>query len=223
MWFISLTSCFLKLFESIILFRLLFFLELIPFFTPLQAGFRPGRSTLDEILYLSRSILDGFNKRRLGSRMILSTIDLSKVFDFVWHPTLFHKLVLVSLPSCFARWTQSFLSRNGVFVVYQNHKSRSFRVRKVFRKDPFLVLYFPLSSSVIFLLFCLLPLAALYADILAIWSSLSSVSFRLHCNGHSLLLSSDLGLAESRILAAPVDTRPRTPLISFCTVQLLTL
>ena len=33
-----------------------------------------------------------------------------------------------------------------------------------------------------------------------------------------------LGLAESRILpAAPVGTRPRTPLISFCTVQLRTL
>ena len=33
-----------------------------------------------------------------------------------------------------------------------------------------------------------------------------------------------LGLAESRILpAVPVDTRPRTPLISFCTVQLRTL
>ena len=47
---------------------------------------------------------------------------------------------------------------------------------------------------------------------------------RLCCNGHSLLLGSYLGLAESRILpAAPVDTRPRTPLISFCTVQLRTL
>ena len=33
-----------------------------------------------------------------------------------------------------------------------------------------------------------------------------------------------IGLAESRIFpAAPVDTRPRTPLISFCTVQLGTL
>ena len=33
-----------------------------------------------------------------------------------------------------------------------------------------------------------------------------------------------LGLAESRILpAAPADTRSRTPLISFCTVQLQTL
>ena len=47
---------------------------------------------------------------------------------------------------------------------------------------------------------------------------------RLCCNGHSLLLSSYLELAESRILPeAPADTHPRTPLISFCTVQLRTL
>ena len=47
---------------------------------------------------------------------------------------------------------------------------------------------------------------------------------RLRCNGHSLLLGSYLGLAELKILpAAPVDTRPRTPLISFYTVQLRTL
>ena len=46
---------------------------------------------------------------------------------------------------------------------------------------------------------------------------------RFRCNGHSLLLGSYL-LAELRILpAAPVDTRPRTPLITFCTVQLRTL
>ena len=44
---------------------------------------------------------------------------------------------------------------------------------------------------------------------------------RLRCNGHSLLLGSYV----SRIgrIEVPVDTRPRTPLISFCTVQLRTL
>ena len=48
---------------------------------------------------------------------------------------------------------------------------------------------------------------------------------RLRCNGHSFLLGLiSLGLAESKILpAAPVDTRPTSPLISFCTVQLRTL
>ena len=48
---------------------------------------------------------------------------------------------------------------------------------------------------------------------------------RLRCNRHSLLLGlTSLGLAELRILpAAPADTRLRTPLISFCTLQLRTL
>ena len=48
---------------------------------------------------------------------------------------------------------------------------------------------------------------------------------RLRCNGHSLLLGSYLSrIGRIEILpAAPVDTRPRTPLISFFTVQLRTL
>ena len=77
---ISLTSCVSKLFERIILTRLLFFLESNSILSPRQAGFRPGRFTLDQILYLSQSISNGFNKPRPGSRTILSVIDFSKVF-----------------------------------------------------------------------------------------------------------------------------------------------
>ena len=121
---ISLTSCVSKLFERIILSRLLFFLEPNSILSPRQAGFRPGRSTLDQILYLSQSISDGFNKPRPGSRTILSTIDFSKAFDSVWHPALFHKLISAGLPPCFARWTQSFLSDRRACVVFQNHKQQ---------------------------------------------------------------------------------------------------
>ena len=123
---ISLTSCVSKLFERIILSRLLFFLESNSILSPSKAGFRSGRSTLNQILYLSQSISDGFNKPRPGSRTILSTIDFSKAFDSVWHPALYHKPILTGLPPCFARWTQSFLSDRRTCVVYQNHKSRSF-------------------------------------------------------------------------------------------------
>ena len=49
---ISLTFCVSKLFESIILSRLLF-LESNSILSPHQAGFRLGRSTLDQILFLS--------------------------------------------------------------------------------------------------------------------------------------------------------------------------
>ena len=126
---LSFTSCVSKLFERIVLSRLLFFLESNSILSPHQAGFRPGRSTLDQILFLSQSISDGFNKPRPGSRTILSTIDFSKAFDSVWHPTLFHKHISAGLPSCFARWTQSFLSDRRASVVYQNQKSRYVRIR----------------------------------------------------------------------------------------------
>ena len=123
---ISLSSHVSKLFECIILSRLLFFLECNSVLSPRQAGFRSGRSTLDQFLYFSQSILDGFNKPRPGSQTILFTIDFSKAFDYICHTALFHKLVLAGLPSCFARWTQSFLSDRRSCMVYQNHKSRFF-------------------------------------------------------------------------------------------------
>ena len=127
---ISLTSCVSKLFECIILSRLLFFLESNSILSPRQAGFRPERSTLDQILYRAQFISDGFNKPRPGSRTILSTIDFSKAFDSVWHPAFFHKLISAGLPPCFARWAPSFHCDRHACVVYQNHKNRFFRVRR---------------------------------------------------------------------------------------------
>ena len=173
---ISLTSCVSKLFERIILSRLLFLLKSNSILSPRQAGFHPGRSTLDQILYLSQSISDGFNKPWPGSQTILSTVDFSKAFDSAWHPALFHKLISAGLPSCFARWTQSFLSDRRASVVYQNHKSCFFRVRRG-------VLQGSVPGFVLFSLFindlpASLPSSVscyLYADDLAIWSSSPSV------------------------------------------------
>ena len=167
---ISPNSCVSKLFERIILSRLLFFLEPNSIFSPRQPV-----SALNNLHLINTTISDGFNKPRPGSQTILSIIDFSKAFDSVWHPALFHKLISAGLPPCFFRWTQSFLSDRRASVVYQNHKSCSFRVRRGVRKDPFLALYFSLSSLMIFRLLCLLPSAVLYAGDLAIWSSFPSV------------------------------------------------
>ena len=195
---ISLTSCTSKLFERIILSRLLFFLESNLILSPHQVDFHPGRSTLDQILYLSQSILDEFNKPRPGSRTILSTTDFSKTFDSVWHPALFHKLISAGLPPCFAHWTQSFLSDRRTCVVFQNHKSRSFRVRRGVLQGSILgpVLFSPLMF---FRPLCLLPSAALF--MLTIWpfgpTSQSPQRWRPHkelCFDWSAGLSTDVFL-----------------------------
>ena len=70
---ISLTSCILKHFKRIIPSRVLFFLDSTSILSSRQAGFRPGQSTQDQILYLSQSISDGFNKprRALGRSCLL--------------------------------------------------------------------------------------------------------------------------------------------------------
>ena len=145
---ISFTSCVSKLFKRVIRSRLLFFLESNSVLSPRQAGFRPGRSTLDQILFLSQFISYRLNKPRPGSRMILSTIDFWKAFDSVWLPALFHKLISADLRPCFARLDSYLSFLIGALAWFiKITKAAPFESVDVFRKDPFLALHFSLSSS----------------------------------------------------------------------------
>ena len=98
---IFLISCISKLFERLILSRLTFHLESNHLLSTCQAGFRPGRSPLDQILTLSQSIWNGFQKKKPPHRTILASVDFSKAFDLVWHSALFHRLLALKLPPCF--------------------------------------------------------------------------------------------------------------------------
>ena len=167
---ISLTSCISKFFERLILSRLTFHLESNHLLSTCQAGFRPGRSPLDQIL--SQSIWDGFQRKQPPDRTILASVDFSKAFDSVWHCALFHKLLSLKLPPCFVLWVRSFLSDRRAKVQVGDSHSRFFRIRRGVPQSSVL-------GPVLFILFVdditkdLLrgAHASLYADDLAIWSS----------------------------------------------------
>ena len=125
---ISLTSCISKLFERLILSRLTFHLESNHLLSTCQAGFRPGRSPLDQIL--SQPIWDGFQKKKPPDRTILASVDFPKAFDSVWHSALFHKLLSLKLPPCFVLWVRSFLSDRRAKVQVGASHSRFFRIRR---------------------------------------------------------------------------------------------
>ena len=127
---------------------------------------------------LSQSMTNQFNKPRPGFWTILATIDLSKAFYYVWHPAFSHKLISAGLPPCFARWTQSFFLIGALAWFIKITKVVFFEFVQVFREDPFLALYFSLSSSMISQLLCFLWSAALFA--LTIWPFGPPLPWRPH-------------------------------------------
>ena len=169
---IYLTSCISKHFEHLILSSLTFYLESFYLLSTYQAGFCPGRSSLDQILTLSQSIWDGFQKKKPPDRTILAPVDFFKAFDSVWHSALLHKLLSLKILPCFLLWVRSFLSDRRAKVQVGGSRSRSFRIRRGVPQGSVL-------GAVLFILFVDtitkdLPRGAhafLYADDLAIWSS----------------------------------------------------
>ena len=156
---------------------------------PHQAGFRPEWSTLDQVLFLSQSISGGFNKPRPRSWTIISTVDFSISLDSIGHPALFpHTLISAGISSCFARWTQSFFFDRRTCVVYQNHKSRSFPVRRGVPQGSVL-------GPVVFSIFINdLPVSlpssvscSFFADDLVIWSSSSFIPTAVEATQKALI------------------------------------
>ena len=57
-----------------------------------QAGFRPGRSTVDQIVHLTDDIENGFKERKKAGLVL---VDLTASYDTVWHSCLALKMLHV--------------------------------------------------------------------------------------------------------------------------------
>ena len=100
---ISLLNTLFKLYEAIIHNRLVCYLEKELLLSPVQAGYRPKKSTVDHILVLQELFLEyRFNKiGKRGGRnkkaLYLCFLDLVKAFDKVSREYLFRKLYQIGI------------------------------------------------------------------------------------------------------------------------------
>ena len=121
---INLLSVIGKLLERIVKARLESFLESNNKLDPNQAGFRKGRSTVEQIGRLTQSIHDGFED---GLRTLVVYVDFSRAYDKVWRDKLFAKMGEMDIPGCYTKWVQSSLSDRNSYVNWYGSKSKKRR------------------------------------------------------------------------------------------------
>ncbi|KAJ4451846.1 hypothetical protein ANN_03324 [Periplaneta americana] len=115
---ISLLPLFSKLFERLLLPRLLTHLEsLLP---NTQFGFRKMHSCPQQLHRIIDIILDTYEKKQICLGLFLDT---EKAFDEVWHNGLLFKLKN-HLPDTYYRLIQSFLRRRTYSVIYEGVQSQ---------------------------------------------------------------------------------------------------
>jgi hypothetical protein len=114
-----LTSCIGKVVERVIVKRLVDFLESNNVLIKQQSGFRRGRSTHDNLLFMTQKITECLAR---GKNCLGIFFDIAKAFDKVWHKGLICKMIDAKLPRYIVYWTQAFLMGRS-FVVRVNGKS----------------------------------------------------------------------------------------------------
>ena len=117
---ISLTSVPCKCLERIIANQLYNYLEVNSLLSPHQFGFRPGRSTMDQLLL----VYDSISKwRDEGSVTDLILFDFSKAFDVVSHPILLAKLSHLGIDDNLVSWLSHFLVGRTMSVSVKGQRS----------------------------------------------------------------------------------------------------
>lgn len=117
---ISLLNTMEKVFERLIFKHLFNHLNANRILTPVQSGFIPGDSTVNQLVYiydiLCKALDDG-----LEARVIF--FDISKAFDKVWHKGILCKLKYYGVSGNIFKWFQDYLSCRRQCVVLRNAKS----------------------------------------------------------------------------------------------------
>lgn len=117
---VSLLNAFSKIIEKVVFTRVYNFLLDINFLNPLQSGFRPGDSTVNQLVYMVHKIYDAFER---GKEVRMVYLDISKAFDRVWHKGLLLKLKTIGIRDPLLGWLTSYLSQRKQRVVIDGQSS----------------------------------------------------------------------------------------------------
>lgn len=117
---ISVLPSFSKIFEKVVVVRLMDYLNQHTLLTDSQYGFRPKRSTELALHHLSQCIYTA-----LDTKVYQLTVfcDLTKAFDTIPHFILLQKLLVYGIRGPAFKWFQSYLSQRKQYVVYGNKTS----------------------------------------------------------------------------------------------------
>ena len=104
---VSLLPSLSKINERIVFIPLYNFLLDIKFLSPFQSGFRPGDSTVNQLIYIVHRIYEALDS---GNEVRMVFLDISKAFDKVWHKGLIPKLKYLGVREPLLDWIISYLS-----------------------------------------------------------------------------------------------------------------
>jgi len=122
---ISLLSSLSKLFEKLILNRLLDFVEEHNVYLPEQFGFRRGHSTTHQLLRVVGNIN---NNKAVSKSTAMAFLDVEKAFDNVLHDGLIYKLYNFGFPIFLIKIIESYLQQRSFRVSLHGVESNTLQI-----------------------------------------------------------------------------------------------
>lgn len=102
----------------------------IVFLYKYQSGFRPGDSTVNQLIYIVHQIYLAIEE---GKEVRVVFLYISKAFDRVWHAGLICKLEALGVRDPLLKWFENYLKNRKQRVVIEGQSSE-WRGVKVYRK-----------------------------------------------------------------------------------------
>ncbi|KAK3106293.1 hypothetical protein FSP39_017122 [Pinctada imbricata] len=123
---ISLLSCIGKLFERVMFKHFYNYLQNYDLLYRLQAGFRPGQSTVTQLIEIYHQICVAIDNREFSC---FTFCDISKAFDRVWIKGLVYKLGKYGFKGRVLSWISDYLSSRTQQVKFQESASSTGHLR----------------------------------------------------------------------------------------------